>query len=148
MDNELIKPKSWWKRHWIWFIPGCCIVLSGGVFLLLSGVLSSGRAFATAYNDTELYEGAFTLVKANAKVEMLLGTLEPIDNLTILEGEVEYLNNNQNVVSTIRIAGNKGKARLDIVAAKQDSIWNYTKIQVRIKTPPEKQQTISIIPSE
>ena len=101
--------------------------------------------FAQAYADTELYKNALEKVNTNQKVNELLGEIEPLGKMAILEGQTEYSNDNQTVNSTVRIIGTKGKARMDITAEKLNSEWNYSKINVRIKNPPEKKQTIEII---
>ncbi|MGS2739984.1 cytochrome c oxidase assembly factor Coa1 family protein [Sinomicrobium sp. M5D2P17] len=78
------------------------------------------------------------------RVKDLLGEMEPIDKMAIIEGQVQYSNNNNTVHSTIRISGSKGKARMDVSANKVKSQWSYSKINIRIKNPPEKRQTIEI----
>ena len=148
MNNELIKQKSWWKKNWKWFIT-----ISGLVLIIISVFISSGMGtisadLAKAYSDTELYENALEKVKSNQKVNDLLGKIEPIDKLAILEGTVHYTNENQTVNSTIRLKGTKGKAKLDISADRIHNEWNYTKIKVRIKNPPESKQTIEILKLE
>jgi hypothetical protein len=52
------------------------------------------------------------------------------------------------VNSTIRLKGTKGKAKLDISADRINNERNYTKINVRIKNPPENKQTIEILKVE
>ena len=107
-----------------------------------------GADLVQAYSDTELYENALEKVKTDQKVAELLGEIEPIDKLAILEGEVHYTNKNQTVNSSIRLKGTKGKARMDITADKINNEWEYKIINVRIKNPPEKKQTIKIIKAE
>ncbi|SRX56136.1 cytochrome c oxidase assembly factor Coa1 family protein [Aequorivita sp. CIP111184] len=148
MNNELIKQKSWWKMNWKWFVPA-----SGILLIIISVFISSGMGgisadLAQAYSDTELYENALEKVKSDQKVNELLGEIEPIDKLAILEGSVHYTNENQTVNSTIRLKGTKGKAKLDISADRINNEWNYTKINVRIKNPPESKQTIEILKAE
>ena len=147
MNNELIKQKSWWKRNWKWLVPVSGILLIIAI-LISSGMAGIGNDLVKAYSDTELYENALKKVKANQKVTELLGEIEPIDKLAILEGEVHYTNDNQTISSTIRIKGVKGKARMDIISDRINNEWKYKKINVRIKSPPEKKQTIEIIKAE
>lgn len=101
-----------------------------------------------AYADTELYENALKKVKSDDRVTELLGEIEPIDKLAILEGQVEYSNDNKTVNSSIRVIGSKGRASMDISADRINNLWNYKKINIRIKNPPEKKQTIKIITTE
>ena len=148
MNNELIEQKSWWKKNWKWLIP-----VSGILMILIAVFISSGMGGVSAnliqaYSDTELYENALQKVKSDQKVTEILGEIEPIDKLAILEGEVNYTNDNQTVNSTIRLKGTKGKARMDITADRIDNEWNYRKISIRIKNPPEKKHTIEIFRAE
>ena len=148
MNNELIEQKSWWKRNWKWLIPVSGIMIISLVIFFSSGMAGVGANLAQAYSDTELYENALEKVKSDQKVNELLGEIEPIDKLAILEGAIQYTNNNQTVNSTIRLKGTKGKAKLDISADRINNEWNYTKINVRIKNPPENKQTIEILTAE
>ncbi|SEB40010.1 Cytochrome oxidase complex assembly protein 1 [Tenacibaculum sp. MAR_2009_124] len=136
--------RNWWKRNLKWLISFCII------FFLLIFVVSTefgkiGADIFKAYSDTELYEDALDKVKTDPKIFDLLGKIEPIDKMSILEGEVAYSNNSQTVHSTIRIIGSKGKAVMDIIAHKTNGVWNYSKVNIRIKKPIEKKQTIEII---
>jgi hypothetical protein len=148
MNNELIEQKSWWKRNWKWLVPVSGIVLFSLVIFFSSGMGGIGADLAKAYADTELYDNALEKVKSDKRITELLGEIEPIDKMAILEGQVKYSNENKTVNSTIRILGDKGKARMDISADRIKNEWNYTKINVRIKNPPELKQTIEILEVE
>jgi hypothetical protein len=148
MNNELIQEKSWLKRNWKWLLPICGIILISIVVFFSSGMGGITTDIAQAYSDTDLYENALEKVKSDKRVIEILGEIEPIDKLSILEGEVHYTNENQTVNSSIRLKGTKGKARMDIIANKINNEWVYKKINVRIKTPPEKKQTIEIYTTE
>lgn len=117
-------------------------------YFFSSGIGGIATDLAQAYADTELYENALETVNSNERVIELLGDIERIDKMAILEGQVDYSNENQTVNSTVRIVGTKGKGRMDILADRVNGEWNYSKITVRIKNPPEKKQTIRIIPKE
>ena len=144
MNNELIEQKSWWKRNWKWLVPLSGIILiSLGIFFS-SGMDGIATDLVQAYADTELYDNALEKAKSDERVTELLGEIKPIDQLAILEGHVEYSNDNKTVNSSIRIIGNKGKGSLDISADRMNNEWNYTKINVRINNPPENKQTIEI----
>lgn len=145
MNNELIKQKSWWKRHWKWFIPITGIILVSIVISFLSGLGQITTDLTQAYADTELYENALQKVKSDKRVTEILGEIEPIDKLAILEGSVKYSMDNQAVNTSIRIIGTKGKAKMDIVANQIDNKWDYEKINLRIREPIEKTLEIIII---
>ena len=148
MNNELIEQKSCWKRNWKWLVPVSGIVLiSVGIFIssFMSGITTD---FAQAYPDTALYENALLKVNKDPKIKELLGEIGPLGNIAIFEGQTEYSNNNKSVNSTVRIIGKKGKAKMDIIADRINEEWKYSKINVRIKNPPEKKQTIEINTAE
>lgn len=131
--NELIPKKSWWKRNWKWLTPLIGLFLVS-VLILSSGMSRSMSDIAKAYASPSLYENALKKAQKNEQVTQLLGTLEAIDNLAIAEGYVEYSNNYNSIETSIRIKGSKnGKGRMDISAAKENDVWVYKKIQVRLK---------------
>lgn len=143
MDNELIVEKSWWKRNWKWFLPTFLVVFS----LLFGVILSSSidgnvTDIAQAYSDNSLYEKAIEKAKTNERVIELIGEIEPIDKLAILEGNAVYSNNNNSVELSIRVKGNKGKGKMDISAKKNGNQWEYKKINIRIKNPKEEIQIL------
>ena len=126
MNNELIKQKNWWNNNWKWFIPMSVISLILAVFIS-SDMGAIGADLTKAYSDKQLYENALLKVKSNQKVIELLGEIEPIDKLAILEGEVKYSDDNRTVNSSIRIKGSTGKGRMDIIADKVNNEWKYKK---------------------
>lgn len=145
MNNDLVEEKSWGKRNWKWLIPVSAIILiSFGIFFSSGMDLVAGD-LAKAYADTNLYENAIEKVNEDKRVLKLLGEIQPMENLDILEGHVEYSNENKTVKTTIWINGTNGRAKMDIAADWVNKEWNYTKLNVRIKNPPEKRQTIEIV---
>ena len=108
MDNELIVERSWRKRNWKWFLP-----TSISILLILLGIIFSSNIdgnitdIAHAYSDNSLYEKAIEKVKTNQRVIEVIGEIEPIDRLAILEGNVIYSNNNNSVKLSVRIKGSK-----------------------------------------
>lgn len=145
MNNEIIEEKKWLKRNWKWFLPLTGIFLVFITLLFSSGMGGHMAGFAKAYADTELYQNAIEKANLNKKVTNLLGEIQPIDNLAILEGEVRYSENNTSVDLSIRVKGNKRKASMDISADRIEGEWNYKKINIRIKKPIKEKQTIEII---
>lgn len=145
MNNNIINQQTWWKRNWKWFTPLCGLILISVISFFMAGIDGITTNLVQAYTDTNLYEKALDTVKTNAQVIEILGEINPIDKLAILEGQVEYENNNKTVHSSIRITGTKGKANMDIIANKFDSIWHYKKIIIRIKSPKKMKQTIEVV---
>ena len=145
MNNELITHNSWWKRNWKWLGSTSVLFIVLIAMVLYSGIGKMGKDLAQAYSDEELYQNALNQLQSHPKVIELLGEIEPIDQLAILEGEVHYTNENKTVNSSIRLKGAKGNARMDITAIKNNAGWEYKIIKVRIKNPPENKQTIEIV---
>lgn len=145
MNNEITIQQNWWKRNWKWFVLIFAIIMVLTAVLISSGIGEITADIAQAYQDTELYENALEKVNANPKVNELLGEVQPLGKMAILEGETRYSNNYQAVNSTVRITGAKGKAKMDVSAEKINNKWNYSKINVRIKNGTNTKQTIKII---
>jgi len=147
MTQNTIKHESWLKRYWKWFVPS--IVVIGLVIIFFSSGINKVTSDLTkAYTDTELFNNALKKVKTNETVISILGSVHPIDQLAILEGQVNYSKANTSVKSSIRISGTKGNARLDIIANKVNNEWHYKTINVRIKNPKDQQQTITVLKTE
>jgi len=106
-------------------------------FALLFSVISAGSVgdFASAFSDEKLYQNAIDKANKNVEVQNVLGTLEPVSNMGIVESTVEYTNTKQSVTLSIRVSGEKGKAKMDVVADKKGNEWRYTSIKLRIKEP-------------
>ena len=140
--NELFENKSWIKQNRKWFLPISLFCLVVVIAFFSSGLGNNVVDISKAYSETLVYENALLEVKDNKRVKELLGGIEPIDNMAILEGAVEYSNNNSTINSSIRVKGSKGKGKMDIEADKINGKWKYKTIHVRVKKP---KQTIEII---
>ena len=145
MNNELIIEKSWWSRYYKWLFSVVLIVMIIIYALVKSGFGGILGDYSKAYADPKLYKGALKQVRQNERVKTVLGTVQPIDNMTIINGAVNYSEDNKIVNTTIKISCDNGKAMLDISAIRADNQWNYTTIKVRIKSPPERKETIEIV---
>ncbi len=106
---------------------------------LLATISIDGTAsnFAQAYSEDSLYTKAIEKVNANQKAKKVLGEIEPIGKLAILEGDAKYTKDNRSVEITVRIEGNKTNGKMDISAYKKGTEWQYKKITIRIKQPKE-----------
>lgn len=132
MKKSLLNHKSWWRRNAKWLFPLILIFITG-VYLLLSGAVSFGD-YAKAYADMPVYQNALEKAKQNTRVTEALGSIEPIDKMTIAEGAVEYTEDYQAMTATITLKGSKNKGKMDIAAYKADGRWEYDAIKVRIKS--------------
>jgi len=133
MNNEVSEEKNWMRHNWKWFVPSLVIVVILAMLLVATGSVGGASDLAAAYKDEALYENAVKQSNENNKVIEILGTLEPVDNMAILEGTVKYSDDKQSVNLTVRVKGDKGKAKMDVVASKMGSIWQYNLIKIRVK---------------
>ncbi|WP_417443091.1 cytochrome c oxidase assembly factor Coa1 family protein [Joostella sp.] len=145
MNNELLPQKSWWEKNKKWFFPTLVIITALFILYYQSGSNKHLTNYVQGYNETALYENALEKAQANERVKTVLGTLDPINKLSLVEGEIQYTNNNNSVSYTIKINGENGKGLMDVSADKIEDQWNYTSIKVRIKNPPENKETIVIL---
>jgi hypothetical protein len=143
MNYELIPEKNWLKRNWKWFLPTILLSFSLSIGLFINSNIDKNIVdFAQAYTDNSLYEKAIEKAKSNQRVLEVLGNLEPIDPLAIMEGNAKYSNNSNSVALSVRIKGNKGGGKMDILADKNGTEWEYKKISIRIKQTKEEIQII------
>lgn len=132
--NELIREKNWARRNWKWLVPITAFLI---VVIALLSLTTGLTSFAQAYAEPALYENALEKARENERVNEVLGNLQPTDKLTLLEGNVVYSEDNSSVELTFRITGSKGKGKMDISALRNNGIWEYELIKIRIKDPKE-----------
>lgn len=143
MNNELISEKSWWKRNWKWFLATIALLFSIAVTFLSTANIDKGVLdVVRGYSDSALYEKAIEKAKTNERILEVLGDLQPIDPLSIVEGNTKYSNNSNSVALSIRIKGSKGSGKMDAWADKKGAEWEYKKICIRIKHTKEEIQIV------
>lgn len=132
MENEILEEKKGLKRNLKWIVIIVVVFAAIGVFFTThSGKNVSG--FTQAFVDTPLYENAIKKSNTNEDVLSVLGKLQPVDELAILESNVEYGDDNTSVNLSVRVQGNKAKGKMDVVAVKKGKAWEYKMIKIRIK---------------
>lgn len=121
------------RNNWIWIFI-CVTIISGVIYLFSSSGMSNHTVdFAQAYLDKDLYQNALIKAKKDDSITLVFGELEPLDNLAILEGEVEYSNDNKTVKMSLRVIGSKEKGTMHILAHRQNEKWKYEKIDISVK---------------
>ena len=133
------------RRGLQWVIP--IIVVLAVVFYLFSSSEMGKVAtdLTQAYADQELYKNAIEKANSNQRVIETIGEIQPINKMTILNGEVNFSDDNQIVSSTIKVTGSKGNGKLDLKAERENESWRYEKINIRIKDSEKKKKIIEII---
>lgn len=131
--KEYTEGKTWWRRNRNW-IFGVGILIVGCVTMVLMVLGKPIGDFAKAMLDPSIYNNAYHLVQEDERVIALLGEVKPIGFFEVLEGEVLYPEINKAMI-TVGIKGSKQKGKMDIVAHKNNNIWEYQVIRVRTKKP-------------
>jgi hypothetical protein len=135
MSNDLIDYDSWTKGNWKWLIPTTIAILFLIFYTSISLLNKEAPQFIKAYSDTTVFEKAIVMANTNSEVKTTIGTIEAIDKLTILEGNIVYSNNDTSIASTIRIKGNHKQGKMDFTANKKGNEWIFQKISIRCKNP-------------
>ena len=132
--TDYIYKKGWWLRNRIWILGSCVFIIS---LIIVAGIILEKPIgdFTKAMTDSSVYDNAFGKAKENNEVIALLGELEPIHFLELLEGEVRYEDNDQKIMMSARIKGSIKNGTMDIIALKQNAIWEYQTIRIRTKKP-------------
>jgi len=145
MENDITEKKNWLQRNGKWFIPVVIVALLLGSALFSTASDAQMGGYVTALNDDALYKDALGQAQQNAEVKKIFGTLEPIDQMAIIESNVEYSDNNSHVNLSVRVKGANAKGRMDVIATKANNAWQYNTIKLRIKDP---KQEIVVLESE
>jgi len=147
--NTIYRKRVWFKRKRTWIIT--LLLIGFGLFIsTLPPELPKNVVYLVkGYSESEICEEALEIAKKHPKIVEILGELEPMGNLDLLNGYVVYSTKGDSVRMTIRIHGNKEikkiHSKMDVVAYKEDENWKYHRIRVRIKQPPELKQSIQIL---
>ncbi|MDX6180691.1 hypothetical protein SGQ44_00900 [Flavobacterium sp. Fl-77] len=144
MSNELAVKKTWLQNNWKWLLPTLLGILLYACFFT-STIAEDTTSIIQAYSDTLLYEKAIEKANKNREVLAVIGRIEPIDKLSIMEGNVLYTNHNNSVATTVRIIGVKEIGKIDIIAHKMNKEWHYQKITIRLK---KQKATINVLDQE
>jgi hypothetical protein len=135
MSNDQIDNDSWTKQNWKWLLPTTIAILFLTFYTIFQVLNNDAPQFIKAYSDTKIFEKAIEIANANPKVKTTIGTIEAIDKLAILEGNIIYSNNATSIESTIRIKGNHNQGKMDFTANKKGNEWIFQKVTIRCKNP-------------
>jgi hypothetical protein len=130
MENQ----KSWFKRNWVWAIPGCgCVSI---ILLIVFGLGATFFGITKLFKNSSPYNHAVEQVKNNPKAVAELGDL--IETTLMINGAISLKNDNGNADYSVPLMGSKGKGTLFVVAEKFDGEWIYEELYVIIKETQEK----------
>ncbi|WP_062056235.1 cytochrome c oxidase assembly factor Coa1 family protein [Aquimarina longa] len=139
--SEILSNKNWWNQNWKWVLPTTGILFCIIIFFMITG--NATARYGSILAQPDLTQNAVIIAQKNDQVTEKLGKLSSINFLNLIEGEVQYSNNNSSVAVSVKVAGTKGKASMDIIANKKGEVWEYKKITIRIKKPQK--ETIKVL---
>lgn len=129
-----------------WIVLSAIVTLLIVLFISVPKKVKDGAIhIAIGYTDTALCDSALAIVQKDSRIKEMLGDLQPLHKMAILEGYVKYSTNLDSVFMVVSIKGNKGKGKMDIYAYKNNNAWEYEKLDVRLNVPKFVKQTIPII---
>lgn len=147
--NKLERQKSWIKRNWKWLIPTvitCAFVIG---LLTASNLGVKLSEIAKVHTETKVLDSALAVASKHGRIVELLGELQPLGKLSIIEGSHRYSKNYNRLEVTVNVRGTKSgdsiRSKMDVVVDKIDNEWVYQIITVRIKKPVDLKQTITIL---
>ena len=135
MTNQNHSNNSWLKRNWMWLITVALVVML--TIFITSPVGNAVTDIAKISAESKVYEDAWQLASENKDIIETLGTLESINSIDIIEGHVQYADDNEAVNMSVRVIGNKNRGKLDISATRDGLDWEYNLIKVRLKNTKE-----------
>ncbi|MFK5973992.1 MAG: cytochrome c oxidase assembly factor Coa1 family protein [Flavobacteriaceae bacterium] len=147
--DDINRKKAWYQRTRSWLLIITTLFVLLFIWVLPSELPRNIAYLGKAYSEPEICNNALEIAKKNKRTKEVLGQLDPMGALALLEGAVHYSKDGNKVAITIKVAGsktkNKIKSNIDIVAQKKAGEWEYQKIQIRIKGPVEMKETIPIL---
>jgi hypothetical protein len=96
---------NWFRRNSIWFIPLAAIFLMASYMLFSTPLAGNIADITRAYSDAGVVDRALERSKQNKKWTALMGELQPIGKMAILEGSVHYSRAYDSLDITVRICG-------------------------------------------
>ncbi|MGH8102718.1 MAG: cytochrome c oxidase assembly factor 1 family protein [Chthoniobacterales bacterium] len=122
----LAKPRGWWSRNWMWFVPTGCFSL-----LVLFAIFVAGIVVIVfgALKSTDVYKTAVARAKANIEVRAALG--DDVHPGILLSGNTNVSGGSGQADLSIPISGSKGKGTIYVVATKSAGEWNYSQLVVK-----------------
>ncbi|MGK0494178.1 MAG: hypothetical protein ACJAU2_000556 [Maribacter sp.] len=118
-------------------------------FLSTSKLGENIVGIAKVYSESEVCDGALEIARKDKKVLQLLGELNPLSKLAILEGAHKYSDGYSTLNVTFDVIGakheRKVRSKMDVIAHRNGEQWRYASIRIRIKKPADLKQTIQIV---
>ncbi|MCL6220294.1 cytochrome c oxidase assembly factor Coa1 family protein [Zunongwangia pacifica] len=89
--------------------------------------------FTEIYADEALHKDALDIANNDPKVMDYFGRISVKDNLSLLNGDVQYSEDHSKVELTFKVKGSKENGVMDIKATRNAEVWEYQSIILRSK---------------
>ncbi|MDN3594160.1 cytochrome c oxidase assembly factor Coa1 family protein [Zunongwangia endophytica] len=89
--------------------------------------------FTEVYADEALHENAINIANDDEEVLKNFGEIALKDNLSLLNGDVQYSDNQNSVKLIFKVNGTKANGVMDIEAHRINDVWEYDNIHLRDK---------------
>lgn len=125
--NEIENKPGWWKRNWKWVVPTGCMTTIG-----LCGGLIAIFVFAVfgVIRSTDVYQEALKRAQNSDAVAQALGN--PIQDGTLVTGNVSTGGTTGHANLAIPISGPKGTGTIYVVASKAQGTWKFQTLKVKV----------------
>jgi hypothetical protein len=118
------KPRGWWSRNWLWFIP---TLLLGCVLMCCGCPLGIGLWFLHAF-PAEVFQMAMAKIEADEGVQQELG--KPI--VPVMTRATSFRKEPREADIRWEIAGPKGQAKAHVTARKEGDRWDMVVLEVTL----------------
>ncbi|MFS4415137.1 cytochrome c oxidase assembly factor Coa1 family protein [Maribacter sp. 2307ULW6-5] len=147
-QNREHPKKNGFKRNWKWVLGLSIFVAIGYGVTSVPQLGTKMAGMAKVHTETQVLDSALVLASGNQQVVALLGTLQPLGKLAIVEGSHRYAEDYGRLEITVDVRGDNPQAdirsKMDVVVTKKEDRWQYELVQIRIKKPRHIKQTIPI----
>ena len=125
--------RNWWTRNWKWFVPTGCLTL---IALFVAFIACIVLVVFGALKSTDVYRHAVAEAKTNPAVTEALGS--PIKEGMLVSGNSNVNGPSGEANLSIPISGPKGDGTIYVTAKKSEGRWEYSALEVEIKSSGER----------
>ena len=122
------RPKTWFEKHWIWFLASlvaACVLVLG---LFICGILALVHAL---FVSSDPYKEALARANGSAEVVAQIGT--PMHVGWFITGSINTAGSSGDARFDIPISGPKGKGTIFVVAKERANRWDFETLEVDVE---------------
>jgi hypothetical protein len=138
---------AWRSKRWdsvehfkrvqrIWAIVGVAVCAAAIVFAAVIMIV-----VMTVMKSTDVYQGAFTMAKADKQAIQVLG--EPIEDGFFVSGSIDVSDGSGSAAFSFPVKGPLGSGKVYVKATKDMGKWNFEGVMLEVKSPVERSISLS-----